>query len=128
MRVLFSLFLFSKHTPAQMKINDRKIEFENGKVLTFDFPIMKTLLHNGIIIVLLDKPPKIIFNENVYGVSNGGDLLWQIPKVEDEQQHCPFIDMHINEEGKLILRNWCHLNYEIDGKTGHVLSEEGYGW
>ena len=109
-------------------MQNNKIEFDNGKVLNFDFPIMKTFIHNDLVIVLLNIPPKTIFNENVYGINKDGELLWQIGKTEKDTENCPFIDMHINDKGGLILRNWCHLNYEIDSLTGHVLSTEGYGW
>jgi hypothetical protein len=96
-------------------------------VITFDFPIAKIIEMEGMLIVRLDKPINVVYNENVFGVSIAEKKIeWQIEKrsYDPHMKSCPFVDMRIFEN-RLVLYNWCDTYFVVEPQTGRIL-EEGY--
>lgn len=92
---------------------------------SFKFPIDSYLEIEGMIIVLLDVPINIQYNENVFGVSLVDNHSWQIAKMEypPGYKQCPFVSLVIYE-GNLRLNNWCSKYFIVDPWTGKILEEE----
>jgi hypothetical protein len=95
----------------------------DGHVLLFDYKIGQCVEVEGMLIVLLEKPPKTIYNENVFGVSLAErKIKWQIAKLKYTTggSSCSFIEAFIFE-GKLRLNNWCNIYLIVNPLTGEIL-------
>jgi len=108
------------------QIESNKIIFENGIITKFEYEIIKTLKVNDIILVLIKKPFRVIYNRTIFAVSYNGNILWQVPDRDSypgEEKDCPFVDMILNTEGNIVLFNWCSIAFVVDPNTGTVLCE-----
>jgi len=98
---------------------------KSGKTIPFRYDIAEIQIIHEVIIVRLDIPHKVIFNENVYGISHDGRQLWQVPKLDHIYQDSPYTGMKI-VNNELILCNWDGLDVTIDPISGRVL-KSSYG-
>lgn len=98
---------------------------KSGITIPFQHNIAELLVFPEVIIVRLDIPYRVLFNENVYGISHEGNLLWQIPKIDHVYQDSPYTGMKIMNN-ELILCNWDGLDVTIDPITGNIL-KTSYG-
>ncbi|GGB21269.1 MULTISPECIES: hypothetical protein [Mucilaginibacter] len=103
------------------RVDQKKIIFETGKFIEFDFSIQDTLVFDSKIVVLLDISGDTKFNQNVYAIDFNGEILWQIERSEnlDIIGYCPFISIEI-QNLKLVSFNWCGFRFTIDPGTGKV--------
>ena len=95
--------------------------------MSFDFPIAKVIEMEGMLIVRLDKPINVVYNENVFGVSIAEKKIkWQIEKrsYDPHMKSCPFTEIRIFEN-QLVLYNWCDTYFVVEPQTGKILKE---GW
>lgn len=96
--------------------------------ITFDYPIDYCVEAGNMIIVLLSIPPKVEYNQNVFGVNAlEKKIKWQIEKREFRLEpytkiHCKYSDISYHD-GQLILNNWCDVYLIVDPITGAVLEE-----
>lgn len=104
------------------RLDQKKIIFETGKFIQFDFSVQETLVFNGKIIVLLKILGNTKFNQNVYAIDFNGEILWQIERSEnlDIIGYCPFISIEI-QNLKLVSFNWCGFKFTIDPDTGKAI-------
>ena len=101
-----------------------------GVSIKFEFPISDYIEINSVLILLLDIPSNIKYNENVFGVSLiSKKIIWQIPQIPDtdfyrlySETYCSYIDMSYFEN-KLKLFNWCDFYIIIDEETGTILQK-----
>lgn len=102
-------------------IDQKKIIFETGNIVEFDFPIKETIVFDGKIIVLLDIWGNTRYNQNVFAIDFNGKILWQIERTEnlDMIGYCPFINIE-TDNLKLVSFNWCGFKFTVDAKTGEV--------
>ena len=98
---------------------------KSGKTVSLRYDIAEILIFQEVIIARLDIPHKVVFNENVYGISHDGRLLWQVPKLDHVYQDSPYTGMKILNDD-LILCNWDGLDVTIDPISGTVL-KSSYG-
>ena len=105
-------------------ISNRKIIFEAGSVVEFDFSIKQTLIFNHHIIVLLDIPADTCYNQNVFAVNFKGKTVWQIQGSDnlDRLGICPFTSIGISHY-ELICFNLCGFRLTVNPATGHVTSQ-----
>ncbi len=118
---------------AAMEMNQPVISFEKNKlhinmgsdrkIVEFQYEIGKIEKFDNCIIVMIDIPMKIIFNENIYSVSYYGKILWQIEKINHMDKDSPFMGMGQDENG-FSAYNWDSFNYKIDLKTGKIMSRQ----
>ncbi len=100
-------------------------ENEIEKLVSFPYPVAQVLEFSSAAIVRLEPPTKSCFNENVYGVSYGGEILWRIEPREHVHEDSPYTGMiQAGENAKLF--NWDGAELLVDPISGHVLKEE-YG-
>jgi hypothetical protein len=105
-------------------IQGSQLMIENA-IIRFSYPIREAIAISGMLIVRLETPPEITFNENVFGVNLAEKRIkWQIAKREYHLKNCPFVDVRIFQ-GQLILYNWCDVYFVVDPGTGKILEE---GW
>lgn len=94
------------------------------KKIEFLFDIRQIEEINDIVIVRLDIPLGVIFNENIYAVSADGEILWQIPKMSHVYEDSPYVNMLVKGEN-IELYNWDGTILLIEPATGKIL-EKGY--
>jgi len=95
--------------------------------IPFDFPIAQVIEIEGMLILRLDKPIDVVYNENVFAVSIAErKVKWQIEKksYDPHVKSCPFTEIRIFEN-QLVLYNWCDTYFVVDPQTGKILKE---GW
>lgn len=100
-----------------LKLGQHKIEFP--------FEISHVERFGEVLIVLTDYH-KSDFNENVWGVNQKGQFLWQIPKVDQAEFEVkqyggitqPYTGIHKIDEQTARLFNWEGGYFDIDPLTG----------
>ena|ERR1700742_1416990 len=111
--------------PIQYRIKDKELTVGDFKNI-FKYPIKEHLEFEGMIIVLLDVPINVVYNENVFGVSLIDNHTWQIEKRDyptGYKGQCPFTSLVI-WNGNLRLNNWCSKYFIVNPWSGKI-QEEG---
>jgi hypothetical protein len=105
-------------------ISGRKIAFEAGNAIEFDFPIGKTLTYKNKIIVLLDVFHEGGYNQNMFAVSFRGKIVWQVEKSLDADLigYCPFTSVELNHP-ELLCFNKCGFRITVNPVNGHITSQ-----
>lgn len=67
-----------ENRPKKWKIAGNEIIAPNGKRLTLEYPVRDAKDVDGVLVVVLDVPPKASMRENVFGISTEARILWQI--------------------------------------------------
>jgi hypothetical protein len=87
------------------------------------YPIKQRLQVDGVNVVLLSVPPEENYPQNIFGVTDKGDVLWQI---EPRPSNCPnnrYTAIR-DEVGLIVGKTEDRCQRKIDPKTGKVLTEE----
>lgn len=111
----------------EYKVTGNKLSLNTGNSVTFDYPIneKKVLIVNDLIIVMLEIPTKVKYNENVFAISKLCKIVWRVSFNKEElfyqQDDCCFIGLKINNEGQLVLFNWCDTAFIVDPQTGTII-------
>lgn len=100
---------------------------QNEKRVTFDYPIGMIFETCGVLLVVLDVPPKQSMAENIFAVSIEGEFLWQIehsPKTgtDPTNRYTGIGDSSI--PGIVVASNWNCTNFYIDVQTGKIVDTE----
>lgn len=111
----------------EYRVEGDKLILKNGHSVKFDYPILEKeiLVIEGLIIVTLEKPSKIIYNNNVFAVNLMGEIVWRIAFNKEQlfyqKDNCSFIGPLINKKGQLVLCNWCDTAFIVNPRTGEIL-------
>jgi hypothetical protein len=107
------------------RIEGNKLITSKGEPITFEHTIKQSLLVNDTIVVVLETPPKIVYDRNVFAFNTNGDFLWQIGAAEFfyKGKDCPYVGATANEQGQITLSNWCDTAVVVDLITGKILSK-----
>lgn len=95
------------------------------KRVKFPYDVAQVLDFSNVFVVRIESPLKSRFNENVYGVSYDGKILWQVGPRKYVYEDSPYTGM-IKEDEKVKLFNWDGTELLVNPMTGRVLKEE-YG-
>jgi hypothetical protein len=95
---------------------------DNGRIVSFPFPVIQTIECADVLVVRLDVPPGARFNENVFGVDREGKIAWQVPQRPNVYADSPYTGME-HQNDRVVLSNWDGLQLTIACKTGQVLAE-----
>ncbi len=90
----------------------------------FSFEIKQVENFGDLLVVRLKVPVGITYNENVFGVSYDGRILWQIEKLKYIYKDSPFTGM-VREGDYIKLCNWDGTDLIVDPNTGKIISK-GY--
>src|SRR5262245_17764340 len=103
-------------------IKKNRLEFSSGQTVKFKCPIVEEVSFGDVVVVRLEIPIRAISNENVFGVSDKGQIIWQVPPEPREPKQSPFIK--IRRDGDQVrLNNWDGMIYQLDPKTGQVIEK-----
>ena len=58
------------------------LALQGGASVRFEYPIAQIAEFPEAIVVLVRSPADVIYNRNVFGISRGGQVLWQVPQYE----------------------------------------------
>src|SRR5207237_9835952 len=102
-RELLCKILLTGVTPPMKQTNNNYFVKSNqlligDAAITFDFPIAQLIEVEGMLVVRLDNPINVVFNENVFGVNIAEKKIkWQIEKREYNVKtaSCPFVWIRI---------------------------------
>jgi hypothetical protein len=74
------------------------------------------------LIIRLESPRDVVFNENVFGVNlEEKKIKWQIANLRyDTGVDCPFVGVKFSD-GQLYINNWCDIYLIVDPLTGEIL-------
>ena len=107
------------------EINDKKLKLKHltyEKIIIFDFPIRQLLKFNHCFIVRLEPDIGHIYNENVFGISNEGKILWQIEPLPHVYEDSPYTGLgQIGDLAQLF--NWDGTDLVIEPYTGRIISK-----
>lgn len=87
------------------------------------YPIKQRLEIDDVNVLLLSIPPDQDYPQNIFGVSEKGDVLWQIEPRPSKEPHNRYTSIR-DEVGVVVGVTEDHCQRKIDPKTGKVLHEE----
>lgn len=97
---------------------------EQGALPTLPaYPVKQRLEIDGVNVLLLNVPPDQSYPQNVFGVSEKGDVLWQIEPRPSQGPNSGYSSIR-DEVGVVVARTGDHIQRKVDPKTGKVLTEE----
>lgn len=97
---------------------------EQGSLPTLPaYPIKERLEIDGVNVLLLNVPPDQAYPQNLFGVSEKGDVLWQVEPRSSNTPNSRYMSIR-DEVGVIVARTEDKLQRKVDPKTGKVLAEE----
>jgi len=109
-------------------VSNAKASIINGKLhleekgIILPFAAIAYVNIGQLFFVLLESSPGVIFNENIFGILESGDTLWQVEKKSSVYPDSPYTDIWI-QDTHLMAHNWDGWDVWIDSKTGKILSK-----
>lgn len=108
-------------------MSNKSFELLNGKVIIDGHPVIlphiadEAFEWHDLIIVKVDPPSGTIFNRNVFGITNQGEILWQIEESpHGTQDDKPYIQISIEKSDNLIAENWNGVSYSVNPSNGKI--------
>lgn len=93
----------------------------SGQRIALPFPIKAAIPANGILVVLLDIPPRTIENENVFGMQADGTIAWQIERLPHVYEDSPYTSI-ATANGEVTAFNWDGDQVTLETATGKAKS------
>jgi hypothetical protein len=87
------------------------------------YPIKQRLEIDGVNVLLLSIPPDQDYPQNVFGVSEKGDVLWQIEPRPSKVPNNKYTSIR-DEVGLVVGMTEDKCQRKIDPKSGKVLQED----
>jgi hypothetical protein len=87
------------------------------------YPIKQRLELEGVNVVLLSVPPNEDYPQNIFGLNEKGDVLWQIEPRPSTTAHNKYTSIR-DEVGLIVAQTEDRCQRKIDAKNGRVLYEE----
>ena len=105
-----------------LTIGDKSVDFENQIMEVVDF---------GSYLVVRTDYYKSTTNENVYGVNEQGQIIWQIKKMSKLTHNGkeyngitdPYSCLTKIDNNRIKLHNWDNTSFDVDSKSGELLSD-----
>jgi hypothetical protein len=105
---------------SPISIEKNCLVFPDGVRVTFPFPVAEFVEFRDVVVARLAVPIGKIFNENVFGVSARGDIIWQIKRRKYVYENCPYMNLS-RSNSNIMAHNWDCLDLVLDPKTGAVI-------
>jgi len=96
-----------------------------GAVVAFPWPLAEVIEFGRIYVVRLEPDPGSRFNENVFGVTTDGTVIWTIEQRKHVYVDSPYTSV-IRKDNRVKLFNWDGDELLVDPKSGAVVAER-YG-
>jgi len=102
---------------------ERSLYLKEIEIYSFEYPIQQVIEIEDVLICRVEPPSNIVMNENVFGISRTGKMLWQVEKMDYVYQDSPYTNI-CYKDSKLLLSNWDGLNVIVNFKTGVIEDKE----
>lgn len=97
---------------------------EQGALPTLPaYPVKQRLEIDGVNVLLLNVPSDQSYPQNLFGVSEKGDVLWQVEPRPSQGASGSYSSIR-DEVGVVVARTEDRVQRKVDPKTGKVLTEE----
>lgn len=111
-----------ENRPTNWRINGKDVMTPSGKTVAFEYPVCDAKEVEGVLVVVLEVPPKVVMTENVFGLSADGRVLWQIEKCDANSTYSA--NRYVGVTGKVgrtaRVFNGNGINSALDVHTGKV--------
>jgi hypothetical protein len=107
------------------EINNKNLNLINDGnkyVVAFDFPIRQVISFDEYFIVRIEPDVGVIYNENVFGVSLKGKVLWQIKAIPHVYDDSPYTGIGKDGENAK-LSNWDGTDLLVKPMTGEIIKK-----
>jgi hypothetical protein len=104
------------------KISGNDLELKGGARVHFDHPVSDVVEVAGVLVVALDVMSGVL-PRNVFGVSDNGNILWQIEDVQPNRNNDRYVGL-VALSDSVLANRWDDLHVWLDPRTGRVLKEE----
>lgn len=101
-------------------IDGNELHFNPGPTVRFSYPIWHAIAFEKAVVVLLNIPQNVIFNENVFGVDLYGHVIWQIQSHYPPTKDAAFGGLE-ELDGHAVLSNTDGLALVVEPATGQVI-------
>jgi hypothetical protein len=92
-----------------------------GQRVELPHPIGKALKHQGLVIVMLEVPPTVVFNRNVLAFTEAAAPAWQIEESpHGTERDKPYVGISVGNDGALVASNWNGVDYRVNPESGKV--------
>ena len=106
-----------------IKFKDNLLLLDSSKHVTFKFKIQSIVIYDDIVVVLLDVPSGTILNENIFGVSLSGDIVWQIESAFPASEDSPYMAIEKSDKA-LNAFNWSGMRMRLTVATGKIVQKK----
>ena len=111
-----------------VQIHTDSIVLDSGQSIYFERKVLDAIKFKDFLIVLTDPTENRRWNnENVFGYSINGELIWQIEELDLFHENHDYTAIYF-EDQELCLYNRCGVEVKINPATGAVLSKELIKW
>ena len=111
-----------ENRPKKWKITGHEIVTPSGKTVSLEYPVRDAKEVEGVLVVILDVPPKASMPENVFGISAEACILWQIEPCAANSRNG--WNQYVGITGKVghtaRVYNGNGFNSAVDVRTGRV--------
>lgn len=108
-------------TKPAYTIEGEQLLLHEGRHVDFDFPVSQVVEFDDALVVLIEVPAQVLSNENVFGVSKTGQILWQISPEKLVYDNSPYVQLaRMGEFAQL--QNWDGLVLQVDPSNGSVIN------
>ena len=107
------------------EIKENKLTINGNQSIKFKYNVKNVVEVNNTIIVLLDIPPKESMSENIFAISDEGQILWQIEPRKDSTKNDPddvYVGLHYINQDEIKAFHWQGLAVVVDTFTGKIKS------
>jgi hypothetical protein len=87
------------------------------------YPIKQRIVEQGVNVLLLSIPPNDDYPQNIFGVSEKGDVMWQVEPRPSKGAHNKYVSIR-DEVGIIVAQTEDSVQRKIDPRSGKVLHEE----
>lgn len=87
------------------------------------YPVKQKLEIGGVNVVLLSVPPEESFPQNIFGLNEQGDVLWQIEPRPSSTPYNKYTSIR-DEVGMVVAQTEDKAQRKVEPRTGRVLYEE----
>ena len=92
-----------------------------GCQLGLPHPVVDAFAYRHLIVVRVEPSAGFIFNRNVYGISDEGEVLWQIEESpHGTQEDKPYVNINVGQNDDLIAGNWNGVSYSVNPENGKI--------
>lgn len=110
---------------VEFEIDNNKLKLLSSQgeiIINFNFLIRQVIKFDDCFVVRLEPDTGQVYNENVFGISNDGKVLWQIEPMQHVYNDSPYTGLG-KEDDLAKLSNWDGTDLIIEPYTGKIIKK-----